>query len=1189
MESVLEDLSRTGTVLTKFCCTSRRVEKKLFTIRRETGQIVWARQGPGQVIAVQGTVDVRDIKEVRRNRFSDDFEWFPVDARRNEHTQCFVVLYGAEFVLKTLSCAADCEKVAKQWVDAMNYLVKEYASMSYTQRLNRWLRREFHGRNYLMGITIQSLKDIIARMNHKISIQTLTELFQLLDDHPALAAYSVSKNSITSEEFLGFLRMEQGCTDSDRQKEEIAILDQDIKTFRRETEPSVAGDTTISEFLDYLFSSSNSIWDPVNDVIGQDMTQPMTHYWIASSHNTYLTGNQLTDMSSVEAYARCLRMGCRCVELDTWDGPDGEPIIFHGGTLTSKIRFKDVIATIKDHAFVTSEYPVILSIEQHCCVEQQKKMAKYFKDVFGDMLVTAPVDPDETRMPSPQSLRRKIIIKHKKKEKLDSKKTINAKTAPQTEEDKNLEGPNINFTKMGLMRLEDRVTGVWVLYSFALSDTKLCYTEPPRELQSQSNESEAESSIPQNWNATPNVYSCEPWYHGAIVNGRSGADELLRRNSALGDGTFLIRDSESFPGEFSLSFLCGGNPYHCNIHVTLERQFYLPGLMKFNNLHEFLAYYSENPLCNISRGIAVTLNQPVSSIVNQAHINECWFHGRMSKEEAEQMLRSVGWDGAFLIRHSQKNTHDFVLSFVGGQEIKHCRIARDGRLFVIGTALFDSLAEIVEYYSRVFLYRRTKLKDPVTDDLVKNCQRENKKYEILGAQYIYLKLNNRHEPPDDAPLGADQLGFFELADCSIHKTSRGGSANKRFTFLLAANDGATIARMACNSADELQSWLRVLRDSVRIPHAARREVMKLERKTKCARELSGLIVYCVATKPFYINDPKPDFHCMASFTELVAAKYADIDHASQFLKCNNTRFSRIYPDKKRFDSSNYDPTDTWNCGCQMVSLNYQTDDNWMQINQGKFLQNKRTGYVLQPNFMRSEKYHPHKAETLAGIVEALYMSVTIIAGRNIVRTRGRGIASPFVEVELTGASYDSNKDQKARTPTAQDNGLNPRWHDSSTFVFGIKNPDLALIRFVVQDVDVWGDPSFLGQATFPIRCLRTGYRSVPLKNGWSEDLELSSLLVYIQMRARKESTFVQYPPLQEILEVHQDTVLDQLRPTQSLTLPEAVPAPEKSMRHSQSDELVSSPIKSRFLFTRRLSELSSRRKSDRDAPSTETS
>ena len=55
------------------------------------------------------------------------------------------------------------------------------------------------------------------------------------------------------------------------------------------------------------------------------------------------------------------------------------PFIYHGHTLTSKIKFLDVIKTINDHAFIASEYPVILSIEDHCSLPQQRKMAAAFQ------------------------------------------------------------------------------------------------------------------------------------------------------------------------------------------------------------------------------------------------------------------------------------------------------------------------------------------------------------------------------------------------------------------------------------------------------------------------------------------------------------------------------------------------------------------------------------------------------------------------------------------------------------------------------------------------------------------------------------------------------------------------------------------------------------------------------------------
>ncbi|XP_067845542.1 1-phosphatidylinositol 4,5-bisphosphate phosphodiesterase beta-4 isoform X3 [Heptranchias perlo] len=193
-----------------------------------------------------------------------------------------------------------------------------------------------------------------------------------------------------------------------------------LENYEPDEELRKQADMSCDGFCRYLMSDENAPVFLDRLELYQEMDQPLSHYFISSSHNTYLTGRQFGGKSSVEMYRQVLLSGCRCIELDCWDGKgeDQEPIITHGKAMCTDILFKDVIQAIRETAFTTSDYPVILSFENHCSKPQQYKMAKYCEEHFGDLLLKQPQEQHPLEagrpLPSPNDLKRKILIKNKR-------------------------------------------------------------------------------------------------------------------------------------------------------------------------------------------------------------------------------------------------------------------------------------------------------------------------------------------------------------------------------------------------------------------------------------------------------------------------------------------------------------------------------------------------------------------------------------------------------------------------------------------------------------------------------------------------------------------------------------------------------------------------------------------------------
>ncbi|KAK3296017.1 uncharacterized protein B0H64DRAFT_417585 [Chaetomium fimeti] len=89
----------------------------------------------------------------------------------------------------------------------------------------------------------------------------------------------------------------------------------------RSLELSTGKPWDLNAFLRYMTSSITHAVAPPHE---EDLSWPLSSYFVSSSHNTYLTGNQLSSDSSADAYKNVLLRGCRCIEVDVWDGDDSD-------------------------------------------------------------------------------------------------------------------------------------------------------------------------------------------------------------------------------------------------------------------------------------------------------------------------------------------------------------------------------------------------------------------------------------------------------------------------------------------------------------------------------------------------------------------------------------------------------------------------------------------------------------------------------------------------------------------------------------------------------------------------------------------------------------------------------------------------------------------------------------------------
>ncbi|XP_009895690.1 tyrosine-protein kinase FRK isoform X1 [Dryobates pubescens] len=115
-----------------------------------------------------------------------------------------------------------------------------------------------------------------------------------------------------------------------------------------------------------------------------------------------------------------------------------------------------------------------------------------------------------------------------------------------------------------------------------------------------------EGYIPANYIAADHSIEAEPWFFGPIKRADAERQLSCPGNQA---GAFLIRESESLKGEYSLSVFDGVSVKHYRIRKLDEGGFFLSRRKTFKTLNEFVDYYSKN-----SDGLCVVLGKPCPKV-----------------------------------------------------------------------------------------------------------------------------------------------------------------------------------------------------------------------------------------------------------------------------------------------------------------------------------------------------------------------------------------------------------------------------------------------------------------------------------------------------------------------------------------------------------------------------------------------
>ncbi|XP_027621918.1 tyrosine-protein kinase SYK isoform X2 [Tupaia chinensis] len=291
-----------------------------------------------------------------------------------------------------------------------------------------------------------------------------------------------------------------------------------------------------------------------------------------------------------------------------------------------------------------------------------------------------------------------------------------------------------------------------------------------------------------------------PFFFGNIT--REEAEDYLVQGG-MSDGLYLLRQSRNYLGGFALSVAHGRKAHHYTIERELNGTYAIAGGRTHGSPAELCRYHSQE-----SDGLVCLLKKPFNrppgvqpktgpfedlkenlireyvkqtwnlqgqaleqAIISQkpqlekliattAHEKMPWFHGKISRDESEQVvLIGSKTNGKFLIR-ARDNNGSYALCLLHEGKVLHYRIDRDktGKLSIPEGKKFDTLWQLVEHYS----YKP----DGLLRVLTVPCQK-------IGAQAGNINFGGRPQLPISHPAASPSHGSRPESTSNPYELDRG--------------------------------------------------------------------------------------------------------------------------------------------------------------------------------------------------------------------------------------------------------------------------------------------------------------------------------------------------------------------------------------------------------------------------------